>query len=319
MMDRWQASERKQRGGEDEATAFAREFAREALAEQRRARRWGVFFKLAFLGYLIVLLLASAPSWLDLSISGGRHTAVVEVEGVIAHDRLASADNIVTALRKAFEAESAAGVVLRINSPGGSPVQAGYINDEISRLRAEHPDTPLYAVIADVGASGGYYVAAAADAIYADKASIVGSIGVRMDGFGFTEAIDKLGVERRLLTAGENKGLLDPFLPLAQEEVQHVEGLLEQMHAQFIETVKRGRGRRLAADERLFSGLIWTGEQGVGARPVDGLGSTSYVAREIVGAEELVDYTVREDYFTRLSRKLGAAILSGFEAAWPLR
>ncbi len=307
-MEESEQSRRSAAGEEGEAVHFAREFAREALAEQRRSRRWGIFFKLVFLGYLVALLLVSSPGLFRDGLGTGRHTAVVEIRGVIADDQQASADNVVSGLRKAFEDDRTAGIVLRINSPGGSPVQAGYINDEIVRLRAEHPALPVYAVITDICASGGYYIAAAADQIYADKASIVGSIGVRMDGFGFTEAIDKLGVERRLLTAGEHKGFLDPFQPLDQGEVEHVEALLGEIHQQFINTVRRGRGGRLADDPRIFSGLVWTGEQGLELGLVDALGSTSFVAREVIGEEDIVDYTVREHYFDRLARNLGASI-----------
>lgn len=290
--------------------AFARELAREALAEQRRARRWSVFFKSLLFLYLFVLLLAGVPrGWFDFGF-GRDHTALVEINGVIAAGAEASADNVVAGLRAAFEHGGTRGVILRINSPGGSPVQAGYINDEIRRLREEHPDIPVYAVIADVCASGGYYVAVAADEIYADKASIVGSIGVRMDGFGFVEAIDKLGIERRLLTAGEHKAFLDPFLPLDAEEVEHVRGVLEEIHRQFIDTVVAGRRDRLAEDhDALFSGLVWTGVQGLELGLVDALGSASYVAREVIGVERIVDFTVRESYFARVGRSLGEALI----------
>lgn len=286
-----------------------REFAHAALAEQRRARRWGIFFKSLVFLYLFALLLLYMPGdWTSGPIGLRRHTALIEVNGIISHDAEASADHVVTGLRAAFESDRTAGIILRINSPGGSPVQAGYINDEIHRLRKEHSGIPVYAVIVDVCASGGYYVAAAAEEIYADKASLVGSIGVRLDSFGFVEAIDKLGIERRLLTAGENKGFLDPFLPLKENEVAHVRGVLEDIHSQFINTVKRGRGDRLVEDARLYSGLVWTGEQGLELGLVDALGSSSYVAREVIGAEEIVDYTVRGNYLNRLSRRLGSAL-----------
>jgi protease-4 len=199
-------------------------------------------------------------------------------------------------------------VIVRINSPGGSPVQSGYINDEIYRLKAEHPDIPVYAVIQDICASGGYYVAVAADEIYADKSSLVGSIGVRMDGFGFVRSLEKLGVERRLLTAGENKGFLDPFLPLKQDDVQHVSGLLDDIHEQFINTVLKGRRDRLVESPELFSGYVWTGEQGLEIGLVDALGSASYVAREIIGAEDIVDFTPRQNVLDLFARRVGAAI-----------
>lgn len=296
-----------------------REFARLALAENRRARRWGVFFKLLVFVYLFALLAVSFPQdWFESAL-GKEHTALIEIQGVISDHTDASADNIVAGLRAAFEDKYTKGVILRINSPGGSPVQAGYVNDEIRRLRGKYPDVPVYAVIADICASGGYYIAAAADQIYADKASIVGSIGVRMDGFGFVEALSKLGIERRLLTAGEHKGFLDPFLPTDPGEVAHVQGLLDAIHTQFKKTVKDGRGTRLVADDEVFSGLVWTGEQGRALGLVDALGSASHVAREIIGAEDIVDYTVREDYLSRLGRSLGSALIEEMRAALRLR
>ncbi len=284
-----------------------------ALKEQRRARRWGIFFKLLTAGYLILLLvLAFGNRNEGVGSVGGDHTAVVEVRGVIADDADASADRIVGSLRKAFEHNHTKGVILRINSPGGSPVQAGYINDEIRRLKEKYPHIPVYAVITDVCASGGYYIAAAADKIYADKASIVGSIGVVMSGFGFTDAMDKLGVERRLLTAGESKGFLDPFSPQKNEEVEHVQAMLGNIHQQFIEVVKQGRGERLKDDPALFTGLVWTGEQSVSMGLVDGLGSTSYVARELVGAERTVDFSYKPDPFERFADRLGVVMAETF-------
>ena len=227
----------------------------EALAEQRRARRWGIFFKIFFAVYLLFFLLLYAPvEWESSSMSGEKHTAMVEINGVIATDTEANADYVVSGLRKAFEDRNTAGIVLRINSPGGSPVQAGYIHDEIQRLRELHPDIPLYAVIMDICASGGYYIAAAADKIFADKASVVGSIGVIMAGFGFVDAIEKLGIERRLIHAGENKGFLDPFSPLKPDEVEHINTLLDQIYGQFKDVVKEGRGERLQENENIFSG-----------------------------------------------------------------
>lgn len=286
-----------------------RRLALAAVNEQRRARRWGIFFKFLLFGYLILLLLLYRPgTWMSDGIHTGKHTALVELEGIIGPKSLASADQVIQGLRAAFKDKHTKGIVLRINSPGGSPVQSGYINDEIRRLREKYPDTPLYAVVTDMCASGGYYVAVAADEIYVDKASVIGSIGVRMDGFGFVEAIDKLGVERRLLTAGEHKGFLDPFLPERQEDVSHVQGLLDQIHQQFIDRVREGRGERLAADDSIFSGLIWTGEQSVELGLVDGLGSASYVARELIGAEEIVDFTPRPDFFERFSERFGVAL-----------
>lgn len=281
--------------------------ATEGLKEQRRSRRWGIFFKLLTFAYLFIILalilqdtdssLANAP--------GSKHTALVELKGVIASDADASADRVISGLRKAFKNKHSVGVILRINSPGGSPVQSGYIYDEILRLREKYPKKPLYAVIADIGASGGYYVAAAAEKIYADQASMVGSIGVRMDNFGFVEAMKKLGIERRTITAGKNKALLDPFAPEDPAIVEHMKGLLANVHNQFINAVKQGRGDRLKEVDGLFSGLIWTGDQAVEIGLVDELGSSSYVARDVIGAEEIVDYTVQPDFFERFSEKVG--------------
>ena len=227
-----------------------------AVNEQKRTRRWGIFFKFLTFAYIAAILYIYSPG-IDLAKDAAeKHTALVELKGVIAPEKDASADNIVSGLRDAFENENTAGVILRINSPGGSPVQSGYINDEIRRLRKEYPDTPFYAVISDICASGGYYVASAADKIYADKASIVGSIGVRMDGFGFVETIEKLGIERRLLTAGEHKGFLDPFQPVKQDDVVQVKKLLDDIHQQFISVVRQGRGDKLKDDPLLFSGYV---------------------------------------------------------------
>jgi protease-4 len=295
-------------------------FAYAALDEQRRARRWGIFFKLLGFAYLLVLLFAFRGGGAGGGhLSTGPHTALVELNGVISADDEANADDIVTSLREAFENKHSQAIILRINSPGGSPVQAGYINDEIRRLRAKFPEKKLYAVITDICASGGYYVAAAADEIYADKASVVGSIGVLMDGFGFTGTMEKFGVERRLLTAGEDKGFLDPFSPLKADEVEHARGLLKDIHEQFIDTVKRGRGNRLANDPKLFSGLVWTGEQAVKLGLVDALGSASYVAREVVKAEDIVDYTTREPYFDRVAKRLGATFAQSLATRVQLR
>ncbi len=280
-----------------------------SLNEQRRARRWSIFFKTLMFLYLVVILLLYLPSsWETPSVKSTKHTALVEVSGIISAETDASADNIITGLRDAFADKKTAGVILRINSPGGSPVQAGYVNDEMKRLRAKYPEIPLYAVVADLCASGGYYIAVGADEIYVDKASIVGSIGVRMDSFGFVDAMDKLGIERRLLTAGEHKGFLDPFLPSNPEDVAHVQGLLNGIHEQFIKTVKDGRGERLQYDESMFSGLVWTGEQSVALGLVDGIGSASYVARELIGAEDVVDFTPKEDIFKRFADRVGAAM-----------
>ena len=283
------------------------QLAESSLKEQRRSRRWGIFFKLLTFIYIgaIVFIFGNA-SLTEVTLSE-KHTALVELDGVIADDKAASADTIITALRDAFENENSAGVILRINSPGGSPVQSGYIYDEILRLRELNPDTPLYAVVTDVCASGGYYIAAAADKIYADKASIVGSIGVRMDNFGFVDAMNKLGVERRTLTAGKNKALLDPFLPIDEKTNAHMQTMLTEIHQQFITAVKDGRGDRLDTSvEGLFSGLIWTGEAAVNIGLVDDLASSSYIAREVIGEETIVNYTVKDDILERFADRLGS-------------
>jgi protease-4 len=285
------------------------DFAIAVLREQRRARRWNIFFKILLAVYLLPLLVLVLPGLWSASIfSREEVTALVDVQGIIAHGREASADNVVTGLRAAFENANTAGVIIRINSPGGSPVQAGYINDEIYRLKEKYPDIPVYAVIEDICASGGYYVASAADEIYANKASVVGSIGVRLDSFGFVDALEKLGVERRLLTAGQHKGFLDPFLPLDNAEVKHVEGLLADVHEQFKNAVLKGRRDKIDESGDLFSGLMWTGEQGLTNGLVDELGSSGYVAREVIGAKEIVDFTKRKDIFDRFAKRIGASI-----------
>ena len=277
------------------------------LNEQRRSRRWGVFFKALMFIYIGAILFYVPSEWGDTSISTGDHTALIDIDGVIASNTEANADTIVSGLRAAFKNKHTKAVILRINSPGGSPVQAGYINDEIKRLRSKYTDIKLYAVIMDVCASGGYYIAAAADEIYADKASLVGSIGVLMNGFGFVEAMKKLGVERRLITAGDHKGALDPFSPLKKDELEHVQGMLDGVHKQFIKVVREGRGSRLKESPKLFSGLFWNGEEGVELGLVDGLGSSSYVAREIVGVEKIVDFTPRTNYLDRLADRIGVS------------
>jgi protease-4 len=241
-------------------------------------------------------------------VTSGRHTALVELRGVIGPDSPASADNITTGLQDAFKDKRTQGVILRINSPGGSPVQAAHINEEVRRLRMKYPDIPLYAVVEDICASGGYYVAVAADKIYVDKASIIGSIGVLMDGFGFTGAMDKLGIERRLLAAGENKGFLDPFSPLKESQKQYAEKMLEEIHQQFINVVRQGRGNRLKETPEMFSGLLWVGSKSVELGLADGFGSAEYVAREVIKAEDIVDYTPHENIAERVARKFGAAM-----------
>lgn len=278
------------------------------LEEKRRARRWGIFFKLLTVAWLAAVLLL-AGGWLgrEAKVSAGRHTALVELRGVIAADSEAAAEDIVDSLRAAFDDTRTVGVVLRINSPGGSPVQAGIIHDEIRRLRALHPDTPLYAVVEEVCASGGYYVAAAADRIYVDKASLVGSIGVLMEGFGFVGAMEKLGIERRLLTAGSNKGFLDSFSPLPDDQRRHAQAMLDEIHQQFIQVVRAGRGDRLKDSPELFSGLAWTGAHSVEMGLTDALGSVDSVARDVLEAPDLVDFSTRKNLVERLTRRFGAA------------
>lgn len=279
-----------------------------AITEQRRARYWGIFFKALGFIYLFVLLFI-ATGWIGKKESRpDKHTAMVELRGVIASDSEASADSILSALQDAFKDERTQGVILRINSPGGSPVQAGHINDEIRRLREKYPKIPVYAVVEDICASGGYYVAVAADRIYVDKASIIGSIGVLMDGFGFTGTMEKLGIERRLLAAGENKGFLDPFSPILESQRAHAEQMLEQIHQQFISIVRKGRGDRLKETPELFSGLLWVGEKSIELGLADELGGVDYVAREVIKAEEIVDFTPRENVAERLARRFGAGM-----------
>jgi protease IV len=284
------------------------------IQEQKAQRQWRTFFRLAWLLLFIgvgALLLYRAPA---ATATSSAHTAVVEIRGEIAAGSEASAENIVPALRSAFEDVGAQAVVVVIDSPGGSPVQAGIINDELRRLRDKH-DKPLYAVVEETCASAAYYIAAAADQIYVDKASVVGSIGVLMDGFGFTGLMDKLGVERRLMTAGANKGFLDPFSPQSDAHRAHAQKLLDQIHEQFIEVVKDGRGERLKETPDLFSGLFWSGEQAVELGLADQLGSLDYVAREVVKAEEIVDYTRRENVAERLAKRFGAGVGAGLAKA----
>jgi protease IV len=300
--------------------SLANGLAREVLHEQRRNRRWGIFFKGLFALYLFSFLIIYVSNNTEMaSFSGEKHTALVEINGVIAANTEARADYVVSGLRRAFKDENTQGVILRINSPGGSPVQAGYINDEIIRLRDKYPDIPLYAVITDMCASGGYYIAVAADKIYANKASIVGSIGVIMSGFGFVDAIEKLGVERRVLHAGKNKGFMDPFKPLRNEEEKHVQVLLDEIHQQFIDVVKNGRGDKLVNDEKLFSGLIWSGQEGIELGLVDELASASKVARDVIGAEDIIDYTKRENFLDQFAKQMGSAMIQSISEGLKLQ
>jgi protease IV len=291
--------------------------AQEGLSEQRSRRRWGIFFKLLGFAYLTVVL-AVAVDWggsTDRLGDGKSHTALIEISGVIEAHGDASAEHVISALQAAFDDKGTAGVVLRINSPGGSPVQSGIINDEIARLRGKHPDVPIYAVVEDLCASGGYYVAAATDQIYVDKASIVGSIGVLMDGFGFTGTMDKLGVDRRLLTAGENKGFLDPFSPQNDQHKAHAKLMLGEIHAQFIEMVRKGRGNRLKETPDMFSGLMWSGTKSIELGLADALGTVDSVARDVIKAEDIRDYTVKANFAEKLAKQFGADMAEGMSSA----
>lgn len=288
----------------------------EAIAEQRRARRWGIFFKVLGFGYLFVVL-GIALEWGggESRHEGKTHTALVNMVGVIQAKGDANADDINSALQAAFDDKGTAGVILRINSPGGSPVQAGMINDEIRRLRAKHADIPLYVVVEDVCASGGYYVAAAADKIFVDKASIVGSIGVLMDGFGFTGSMEKLGIERRLLTAGENKGFLDPFSPQNAKHKEFAQTMLGEIHQQFIDVVKKGRGQRLKETPEMFSGLMWSGATSIELGLADAYGTVDSIARDVIKADDIRDYTVKQNFAEKFAKQLGASMAGGLANA----
>ena len=285
-----------------------------ALKEQRSARRWSVFFRSIWLIF-IALIIAAA---FNVGVKGGdkgitsRHTALVTLRGVIDSEGDASAEKINSSLDAAFKDSGSAGVILHVNSPGGSPVQAGMINDEIRRLRLQYPDKPLYAVVDEVCASGGYYAAAAADRIFVDKASIVGSIGVLSDGFGFTGTMEKLGVERRLQTAGKNKGIGDPFSPITDEQKAHMQSMLDEIHQQFIKVVRDGRGKRLKETPDTFSGLFWTGAQSIELGLADGYGTVDSVARDVVKADEVIDYTEKQSLSERFARRFGATLGAAF-------
>ena len=286
----------------------------DSLAEQRRRRRWGIFFKLVNCVW-VALVLLMVWKWqhgdAEKGVGVGPHTALVQLEGEIGPNGEASAEKVIAGLTAAFDDKDTKGVVLLINSPGGSPVQSGIINDEMVRLRGKHPTIPLYVVVEDMCASGGYYVAAAADKIFVDKASIVGSIGVRMDGFGFTELMKKVGVERRLLTAGENKGFLDPFLPEEPNQVEHARGMLAEIHQQFIDVVRKGRGKRLKETPDMFSGLFWSGAKSIELGLADGYGTVQSVARDVIKAEEIQDFTQGENIAERFAKRFGANVMSG--------
>jgi len=279
-----------------------------ALAEQKTARRWGTLFKGLTFAYLFVVLLMALGVMHDGKKSFEAHTALIDISGVIEAGGEVSADAVMNSLHEAYDSKGTKGIILRINSPGGSPVQAGIINDEIKRQRKLHPAIPVYAVVEDICASGGYYIAAAADKIYVDKASIVGSIGVLMDGYGFTEIMKKVGVERRLMTAGENKAMLDPFSPVNPKHQALAQAMLNEVHEQFKTVVRQGRGARLKESPEVFSGLFWSGEQSIKLGLADALGSADYVAREIIKQEEIVDFTYQEDFTSRIAKRIGASV-----------
>ena len=282
-----------------------------AINEQRRSRRWRIFFIFLFFAYITIvgIMLMDSGGAGSLNVSDeGKHTALVQMPGTIAIGEKAGAETVIAGLQAAFEHEETVGVILEINSPGGSPVQSSYIYDEIRRLRSEHESIPIYVVVSDIAASGGYFVAAAADRIYVNKSSLIGSIGVRMDNFGFVGLMEKLGVERRLLTAGENKGLLDPFLPEDAGQKAHLQIMLDEVHQHFIDAVKQGRGDRLSQQADLFSGLIWTGEKAIELGLVDEYGSTKSVARDIIKAETVINFTPKGHLFDRIAERIGAVI-----------
>jgi len=289
--------------------------ATDSLDEQKRTRKYRTAVSLLWLAFFFLIFMA-LMGWFGGKRGEGtsldKHTALVELKGVIAADSKASGDKIISALQAAFKDKNTAGVVLRINSPGGSPVQAGYINDEIKRLRTKYKDIPLYVVVQDICASGGYYVAVAGDKIFVDKASLVGSIGVLMDGFGFTGTMEKLGVERRLVTAGANKGFLDPYSPLNPEQQKYAQQMVGEIHQQFISVVKAGRGARLKETPDTFSGLVWSGEKSVQLGLADGFGSLDSVARDVIKAEQIVDFTTEESFSEQFARRLGATAADSF-------
>jgi protease IV len=297
--------------------AVLEKVALKALDEQRRARQWGALFKLLWFTFAF-LVFAAFMGWIgrpDIDggpSSAGKHTAVVKVEGIIGIESEASAERVIKGLNRAFKDSSTQGVVLRINSPGGSPVQSGYINDEIRRLRAKHPNIAIHAVVQDLCASGGYYIAVATDRIYVDKASLIGSIGVIMGSFGFVGTLEKLGIERRSYTSGEDKDFLDPFQPENPRHREHARQMLNEIHQQFIRAVRQGRGPRLKESPEIFSGMVWSGERSIELGLADALGSAEYVAREVFKAEKLVDFTVEESPFETLTKRLGVAFGAAF-------
>lgn len=279
-----------------------------SLQEQRRTRRWGIFFKSLLFLYLFLLLALYVPALTDQGPSRDPHVALIDVHGIISAESAASAERVVSGLEAAFENQAAEGIILRINSPGGSPVESAYINNAIDRLREEHDDKPVYAVIGDMGASGAYYVAVAADEIFANPSSVVGSIGVMMNNFGFVDTLDMLGVERRLLTAGERKGAMDPFSPMREEDQAHFQDMLDQIHDEFIEAVRKGRGERLQDNPEVFSGLIWSGREALDLGLVDGFASPAEVARDQLELEEVEDYTREPALLDQLFGRVSAHV-----------
>ncbi|CAA9891671.1 Protease IV [Candidatus Methylobacter favarea] len=279
------------------------------VTEQTRARRWGIFFKSLLFIYLIgMVIVAMYPKIRQsLGVQSANHTAIIKMVGIIAEDKEANAENIIESLRTAVKDKYTKGIILHANSPGGSPVQASYVYEEIRKTKKEHPDLPIYSVVSDMCASGCYYIASASDKIFVNHSSLIGSIGVIMDGFGFVESMQKLGIERRLITAGDHKALLDPFSPPKESEIRYMQGLLNQVHQQFIKAVRTGRGDRLKETSELFSGLVWSGEEGIKLGVADGFGNDDYVAKEIIGAESLVDFTREEQLLDRIAGKLGSA------------
>jgi protease-4 len=295
-----------------------------AITEQTRARRWNVFFKSLFFAYLLaVFAIAMYPKFKsNMEVAGDKHTAVINLVGAIAEDKQANADSLIQSLRDAVKDKKTKGIIIHSNSPGGSPVQSAYVYEEIRAIKKEHPELPIYAVVSDICASGCYYIASAADKIYVNQSSLIGSIGVLMDGFGFVDTMQKLGVERRLLTAGAHKAMLDPFSPSKPDENQYMQGLINQVHQQFISAVKAGRGDRLKETPDMFSGLVWTGEEGVKLGVADAFGNDDLVAKDIIGAKTLVDFTHQERLIDRIAGKIGSSFgqtISGLAQEMTLR
>lgn len=297
--------------GSNRGSVSSNDILERLAVDYMKERKWRRLFRFLLLGLFVIYIVkvfGMASKQTGLTEAARPHTALVDLVGIIGVEGGIASDSASQSIRSAFEAVNSKGVVLRINSPGGSPVQSDEINSEIRRLKAKYPNKPLHVVVSDVCASGGYYIAVAADNIYANPSSIVGSIGVRMDSFGFVGAMQKLGVERRSLTAGENKAILDPFLPVQKDQQAHAQQMLNVVHQEFINVVKAGRGERIADNPDLFSGLFWSGRQAKELGLIDEFGGLDYVAREVIGVENVVDYTYRPDFFTQISRDLGVAI-----------